>query len=83
MEIVQLSSKGQIVIPKEIRDDLRAVEGTSFMVVKGKDTVILKKIEKPKIMWEEVTKPFHESARKSGFTQKDLFKLIKKVRTKK
>lgn len=32
MEIVKLSSKGQIVIPKSIRDDLHLPPGTEFVI---------------------------------------------------
>ncbi len=32
MDIVKLSSKGQVVIPKSIRDDMRLPAGTEFIV---------------------------------------------------
>ena len=47
VETVKMSSRGQIVIPQDIREELHAIEGTMFAVVGGKDTVILKKIAKP------------------------------------
>ena len=47
VETVKMSSRGQIVIPLDIREELHAKEGTVFAVVGSKDTVILKKIEKP------------------------------------
>lgn len=42
-----MSSKGQIVIPDEIRKEIKASEGTMFAVISHKDTVILKKIKTP------------------------------------
>jgi AbrB family looped-hinge helix DNA binding protein len=42
-----MSSKGQIVIPDEIRKQINASEGTMFAVISHKDTVILKKIKTP------------------------------------
>ena len=47
VETIRMSSKGQIVIPQDIRDELHAGEGTVFAVVGSKDTVILKKIATP------------------------------------
>lgn len=47
IETVKMSSKGQIVIPQDIRGELNAVEGTVFAVIGSKDSVILKKINIP------------------------------------
>ncbi|MCF7866816.1 AbrB/MazE/SpoVT family DNA-binding domain-containing protein [Candidatus Woesearchaeota archaeon] len=43
MLITKLSSKGQIVIPKEARKDLNS--GTAFSVMRKKDMIVLKKVE--------------------------------------
>ena len=43
MEITKLSTKGQIVIPEEIRKDIKL--GTAFLVSKQNDLIILKKVE--------------------------------------
>lgn len=44
INITKISSKGQIVIPSEMRDDLK--EGEEFIIVKDEDRFILKKVEK-------------------------------------
>ena len=43
----RLSSKGQVVIPEEIRSRLGLREGTQFVVVGDRDVVILKTIAPP------------------------------------
>src|SRR3989344_4369455 len=43
VETIKMSSKGQLVIPKDIREDVDAGEGTLFAVVGSKDTIVLKK----------------------------------------
>jgi len=43
MKITKLSTKGQIVIPEEIRKSIEI--GTAFIVTKKDDLIILKKIE--------------------------------------
>lgn len=43
----KMSSKGQIVIPNEIRLEFDMDEGTIFAVLGKKDTIILKKIHTP------------------------------------
>lgn len=47
IETVKMSSKGQIVIPQDIREEMSAGEGTVFAVVGGSDTIVLKKIRMP------------------------------------
>ncbi len=80
-EFTKLSSKGQVVIPQEIRKELHLEEGTPFLVVAQKDSVLLKKIEIPRVKsWDEATKPFREAANKSNFTEEDLEKIIASVK---
>ncbi|MCK5708034.1 MAG: AbrB/MazE/SpoVT family DNA-binding domain-containing protein [Candidatus Aureabacteria bacterium] len=43
MEITKLSTKGQIVIPEEIRRGINV--GTPFLIIKQDNLIILKKIE--------------------------------------
>ena len=45
----KLSSKGQVVIPEEIRADLGLKEGAQFVVIGKGDTVILKTISPPSL----------------------------------
>jgi len=43
----RMSSKGQVVIPEEVRSGLGLKEGSQFVVVGERDTVILKMIPTP------------------------------------
>jgi len=45
MEITKISSKGQVVIPLRIRDQLKIDEGSVLAVDTTKDMVVLKKID--------------------------------------
>lgn len=84
LEFTRLSSKGQIVIPQDIRKDMELKTGTPFAVIEQRDAILLKKIEMPKIKsWEEATKPFKEAAKKSGFNKNDLDVIIEEVRASK
>ncbi len=42
--ITKISSKGQVVIPREMRKDLK--EGDKLVIMKNEDQIILKKIDK-------------------------------------
>ena len=62
MEITKLSSKGQIVIPEKIRNNIEI--GTAFGVTRKEDLIILKKIEgltnKEKEELEELNKTWKD-----------------------
>jgi len=45
MEIIKISSKGQIVIPQKIRNELNIEEGSVVAVERMKDIIVIKKID--------------------------------------
>ena len=80
----KLSSKGQIVIPEEIRDNLKLKEGDQFVVIGQGDTVILKSITPPSLSeFSSLMQEASRSARLQGFKAGDVAKVIKKVRRQK
>ena len=88
VEITKMSSKGQIVIPQSIREEISASEGTVFAVVSGKDSIVLKKIAKPskEELIHELKKIANEGskrAEKLGIKEKDVPDLVHKLRESK
>lgn len=80
----KLSSKGQIVIPENIRENLRLKEGDQFVVIGQGDTVILKSITPPSMdEFQELLTESREQAKKAGMKKADVAAAIKKVRRKK
>ena len=81
LEVTKLSSKGQVVLPQAIRRKLHLIEGERFIVMSDKDTVILKKIERPVMeRFRELVKESRAYAKKAGLTQADVKEAIRKVR---
>lgn len=79
-QIINMSSKGQIVVPKDLREELRLDTGSAFAVFGRDDTIILKKINIPKAkeMFEKVHKLGTELAKKKGWKEEELMgKLMK------
>ena len=77
----KLSSKGQIVIPEEVRITMGLKEGMQFVVIGEKDTVILRMITSPS--QEEMQHLLAESrayAKKVGLKKGDIKKAIRKAR---
>jgi len=77
----KLSSRGQIVIPEEIRENLHLKEGDQFVVMGKGDTVILRSIAPPSMDdFEDILTEARQSAKKAGLKKSDLKNAIKKVR---
>lgn len=77
VETIRMSSKGQVVIPQGVREELHVDEGTVFAVVGSRDTIILKRITTP--TKEELIKDLEFFAKKAkiklqgkGIAEKDL-----------
>ena len=77
----KLSSKGQVVIPEEIRQRLGLKEGTQFVVVGDRDVVILKSIAPPAMEeFDALVRVARSAAGKAGMKPSDVKRAVAKVR---
>ena len=83
LSTTKMSSKGQVVIPEEIRKRLKLKEGSQFIVIGEKDVVILKSINPPSIKdFDDIIIKARKYAEKSGMKKADISAAITKVRGK-
>ena len=76
-----LSSKGQVVIPEEIRTRLGLKVGAQFVVVGDRDVVIFKVLEPPALRdFDTLVGRARRAARQAGLKQADLTRAVAKVR---
>jgi AbrB family looped-hinge helix DNA binding protein len=77
----KMSSKGQVVIPEEIRNRLGLKPGSQFIVVGEKDTVILKAVSPPSMKeFDDLIAEARRQARYAGMKRSDITAAIGKVR---
>ncbi len=77
----RMSSKGQVVIPEKIRKQLGLEPGAQFVVVAGKDAVILKPIVPPSMDdFDDLIEEARRQARHVGLTEADIDQAIADVR---
>ena len=77
----KLSSKGQVVIPENIRKKLHLKAGAQFVVIGDNDVVILKNITPPAMNeFDDLIAKARKSAKQVGLTKKDIKQAIAKVR---
>ncbi len=80
----KMSSKGQIVIPEDIRKRLGLKPGAQFVVVGQNDVVILKTISQPSMTeFDQLISEARKQAKKAGIKKSDITSAIQKVRRKK
>lgn len=80
----KLSSKGQVVIPEEIRKRLGLETGAQFVVVGEGDVVVLKALQAPKMAdFKRLLDQAQASAEAAELTEEDVTRAIREVRTKK
>ena len=88
IEITKITSKGQVVIPQEIREEARIIEGEKFFVYRSGDSIILKRaknLESAKNIdeFEEVFRSAWKTAKKNNVTKGDVLETIREIRVKK
>jgi AbrB family looped-hinge helix DNA binding protein len=85
MEVIKMSSRGQIVIPQGIRDALHAEVGSLFAVIAQRDVVILKKLEMPSPAalikeLDTLATDARQKLHKKGIRQSDISKIAARRR---
>ena len=76
-----LSSKGQVVIPEEIRSRLGLKPGVQFVVIADRDVVIFKVLEPPALSeFDNLVNRARKEAKKAGLKATDIDEAISKVR---
>lgn len=81
IEVTSMSSKGQVVIPSDLRTRLGLKEGEKFVVVGEGDTVVLKKISMPSLRdFNVLREKTEEYAAEKKLSSKDLKEAIKRAR---
>ncbi|MDO9334065.1 MAG: AbrB/MazE/SpoVT family DNA-binding domain-containing protein [Dehalococcoidales bacterium] len=84
IETSRMSSKGQIVIPEEIRNRLGLKTGDKFLVIGDKDVVILKTLTATSIdEFDDLIKKARKQAKAAGLKRADIVNAIAKSREQK
>jgi antitoxin PrlF len=82
VEFTSVSSRGQVVIPGDLRKQLGIEVGTKLMVFSDGINLLLKPIVAPGMdSFKKMIKESHAFAKKAGLKKSDVKKAIKKVRS--
>lgn len=79
MELAKVTIKGQITIPKSIREFLNLKEGSKVLFIQDGDNIIIKNSNI--VALEKIQKAFEGEAERLGLeTEEDVVKMIKEFR---
>ena len=80
-DVTALSSKGQVVLPKNIREALALMPGSRLMVFSDGDNILLKPIKQPDMTeFSNLMDGAKKWAENVGMTEDDISDAIKAVR---
>jgi antitoxin PrlF len=80
-EVTRLSSKGQVVIPDQIRKKMGLTTGSKLIVITDGSNLLLKPIEEPKIdVFKKLIDESRKFAKKEKLKKSDIGKVIKETR---
>ena len=81
VEITSVSSKGQFVIPQDIRNQLNITVGTKLFVMTDGENILLKPVEEPRInTFNRLITQSRKIAKEKGIKKTDLAAIIKESR---
>ncbi len=81
IETTRMSSKGQIVIPEDVRNRLGLKTGDKFLVIGDRDVVILKTLSNPSLEeFDDLIKKARKQAKTAGLKRSDIANAISKSR---
>lgn len=81
IEVTSISSRGQVVIPQIIREQLNIYEGEKFVVIGQDDTIVLKKLEMPSFKgFDNLLKKTREFAQSKKIKPEDVEEAVKRTR---
>ncbi|HME32290.1 MAG TPA: AbrB/MazE/SpoVT family DNA-binding domain-containing protein [Terriglobales bacterium] len=78
----KMSSRGQVVIPERIREQLRLEPGAEFVVIAKDDVLVFQRLSSPS--WEQFDSLIREARRQArivGLTIRDVKRATAKVRS--
>ncbi|MDO8537557.1 MAG: AbrB/MazE/SpoVT family DNA-binding domain-containing protein [archaeon] len=74
VSMTKVSSKGQVVIPQELREEANLKEGQKLLAYGDKDTIVLKKIDSSLAEFKKLSSFGRRFAKLKGIKKSDVLK---------
>lgn len=80
IEVVRLSSKGQVVIPKPVRGQLGLKEGDRLLAYASGELLVMRKVEEEESLLSILAATSRKKAKSLKLTQKEVERAIEETR---
>lgn len=82
-EFTVLSSKGQIVLPKNLREQMSLEVGHKFLILSDGENILLKPVQEPNLKtFKKLVSQANAWAKEKGLKESDISEAVKKIRAK-
>jgi AbrB family looped-hinge helix DNA binding protein len=81
-ELLKLSSKGQVVIPKSVRERLDLKEGDRLVAFARRDLIVMRKVGDGENILNVLSEPIRRKAKSLGVTKEDVAKAVSSARSR-
>ena len=81
IEMATVSSRGQICIPNNMREEMGLKEGSKVLFLLTDDSIIMKKVNMQ--TWADVTKPLKEAMAKTSLKESEIQDIVHRFRKNK
>lgn len=78
--ITKVSAKGQVVIPKDLRERLNLKEGDTLLVYSTDSMLVMRKVTKQETILSIIAEPVRKKIKQLGVRRKDVSKAIDQAR---
>lgn len=78
--VTRVSAKGQIVIPKDLREKMKFKEGDTLLLYSTDSMLVIRKVTKQETILSVIAEPVRKKIKRLGITRKDLTKAIERAR---
>jgi AbrB family looped-hinge helix DNA binding protein len=79
-ELLRLSSKGQVVIPKSVRERLNLKEGDRLVAFARRDLLVMRKVENGENILSILSEPVRKRTKELGVTREDVTEAVSSAR---
>ena len=82
-EVTSISTKGQVVLPKSIRDELGLIAGSKLIVFTDGENILMRPINQPSLdSFSAILDASRQWAEEVGLNESDIYDAKKVVRTR-
>ncbi|MFQ6085729.1 MAG: AbrB/MazE/SpoVT family DNA-binding domain-containing protein [Candidatus Bathyarchaeia archaeon] len=80
IEVTRVSSRGQVVIPKGIREAMEIEEGDRLLVYAMGDRLVMRRIREEESLLSVIARPIRAKIERAGITRADVGRAIEESR---